>query len=354
MYQELKRHQIRKEQLKREKKALEEKEEMQAQEMQLLQQQLQHYEAQAAGYEAQAAGLQAQEGKRAKQDVTQPHAAGAVVSGIWPTHPLPLGRIDKNSPYFSRPPARRPGPQADPSNPHQQAPPSFPAQAHMGLQPAPSFPAQMEYPAPNAQHNPPNAQNEHQQAPHLPAQADLGYQPVPLPNAQNEQHPPTQMGNQQPAPNTQHQQGAPHDATKVAMQDNLASHVAQQGDVAGGGGGFLTDNFAKDLGIGDLMELSDQEDEAPGEKPLNTGELASLYDELCELEIKQGKSNPGVKSVYGAVSQKIRDCATRFSNQQANCRTHFKKQPAKSRSAAKKAAAKPVKPADSKEEDDAE
>lgn len=83
------------------------------------------------------------------------------------------------------------------------------------------------------------------------------------------------------------------------------------------------------------------------------GEIASLYDELCELEIKQGKTNPGVKSVYSLVSQKIRDCATRFSNQQANCRTHFKKQPAKGKSAAK-SKAKPVQTGNGKEEDDVE
>lgn len=79
------------------------------------------------------------------------------------------------------------------------------------------------------------------------------------------------------------------------------------------------------------------------------GEIASLYDELCELEIKQGKSNPGVKNVYSAVTERIRDCATRFGNQQATCRTHFKKQPGK----AKSRKAKPVKPGDGKEEDDA-
>lgn len=83
------------------------------------------------------------------------------------------------------------------------------------------------------------------------------------------------------------------------------------------------------------------------------GEIASLYDELCELQIKQGQTNPGVKTVYSAVSQRIRDCATRFGNQLATCRTHFKKQPAKGKSASK-TKAKPVKTGNGKEEDDAE
>eukprot|EP00435_Cladocopium_sp_Y103_P013754 s1834_g3.t1 len=146
---------------------------------------------------------------------------------------------------------------------------------------------------------------------------------------------------------------------------------------------FLTNNFAKDLGIGDVLELSDQEDEPPnGEKPPepnNTGkkkpqpfpdlegtesvadfiskykkqcllrktqfremqekfdsDIAKAYEALCEMEIAQCAKNPGNKGVYSDLTAEIRDLCTRFSNQQATCKTHLKKPTAKGKAGAKR------------------
>ena len=74
------------------------------------------------------------------------------------------------------------------------------------------------------------------------------------------------------------------------------------------------------------------------------------YNTLCELEIAQSGTNPGVKKPYQEVCQSIRDLACRFTNQVAVVKTHFKKPAAtKARAKGKAKAASAVKPA--KDED---
>jgi len=69
-----------------------------------------------------------------------------------------------------------------------------------------------------------------------------------------------------------------------------------------------------------------------------SGDIASAYEALCEMEISQAAKNPGNKGAFADVTSKIRDLCVRFSNQQANCKTHLKKPPPKAKGGAKRGA----------------
>ena len=87
--------------------------------------------------------------------------------------------------------------------------------------------------------------------------------------------------------------------------------------------------------------------------PHCSGEITKLYDELCEMEIKQNSVNPELKSAYKDITQKIKNACTRHANQMAICKTHFKKAPsAKSRSAKAKAKCATVPKSEEKDDDD--
>ena len=69
---------------------------------------------------------------------------------------------------------------------------------------------------------------------------------------------------------------------------------------------------------------------------MNQGEITKLYNDLCELQIKQNITNPESKNVYREIAENIKGACSRFTNQAAVCKTHFKKQPtAKARGKAK-------------------
>ena len=68
------------------------------------------------------------------------------------------------------------------------------------------------------------------------------------------------------------------------------------------------------------------------------GDIARVYETLCEMEIAQAAKNPENKGVFADVTSKIRDLCARFTNQQTKCKTHLKKRTAKAKGGAKRGA----------------
>ncbi|CAK8993007.1 unnamed protein product [Durusdinium trenchii] len=149
------------------------------------------------------------------------------------------------------------------------------------------------------------------------------------------------------------------------------------------GSGFFNEGFS--LGLGDVMELSDEESPSspsqeeevpPGSKPkskglpsiegsetcaefvskykravLNrrqvfkdaaerdeylalersNGQLSELYKEICDLERVQNKINPSAKAPYKEVTAKILEALIAFNNDMNAVKIFFKKSAAKSR-----------------------